>query len=350
MRSSVSTSRVHVADLDPRLVHVFGQVLGHALGERRDQRAIALGGGRLALLDQVLDLLLDRPDLDRRIDQAGGADHLFGEDAAGLLHLPRARRRRDEDRLRPHRVPFVEAQRPVVDRADGRRKPYSASVILRRWSPRDMPLTWPHGDVALVDEQHRVLGQIFEQRRRRLARHAAGEEAAVILDAGAGAGGGDHLQVEVGALLQPLRLQQLALADQLLQPLGQLEPDRLGRLLERRPGRDIVRVGEDADRVEAGDLLAGQRIELDDLLHLVAEEGRRATRYPHSARGRSPGCRRARGNCRGRRRRRCACTGARPACGRSPTGRRSGPSSGRRSSPNRSRPSRCRRGTTPRRR
>jgi fructoselysine-6-P-deglycase FrlB-like protein len=31
-----------------------------------------------------------------------------------------------------------------------------------------------HGDVALVDEQQRVLGQIFEQRRRRLARQAAG--------------------------------------------------------------------------------------------------------------------------------------------------------------------------------
>src|SRR3546814_4495685 len=27
--------------------------------------------------------------------------------------------------------------------ADGRRKPYSASVVLRCWSPRDMPLTCP---------------------------------------------------------------------------------------------------------------------------------------------------------------------------------------------------------------
>src|SRR3546814_16181973 len=27
--------------------------------------------------------------------------------------------------------------------AEGRRKPYSASVIFRLWSPRDMPLIWP---------------------------------------------------------------------------------------------------------------------------------------------------------------------------------------------------------------
>ena len=101
--------------------------------------------------------------------------------------------------------------------------------------------------MALVDEQQRVLGQIFEQRRRRLAGQAAGEEAAVILDAVAAAGRGDHLQVEVGALLEPLMLDQLALRLQLLEPLGQLVADRLGRLLHRRAGGDVVRVGVDAD-------------------------------------------------------------------------------------------------------
>ena len=126
--------------------------------------------------------------------------------------------------------------------------------------------------VALVHEQQRVLGQIFEQGGRRLARHPPGQEAAVVLDPRAGPGGGDHLQVEVGALLQPLRFQQLALGHQLLQPLGQLVLDRLGRLLQRRTGRHVMRVGEHADVVERRDLLAGQRIELDDLLDLVAEE------------------------------------------------------------------------------
>ena len=66
--------------------------------------------------------------------------------------------------------------------------------------------------------------------------------------------------------------EQLALGLQLLEPLGQLEPDRLGRLLHRRPGRDVVRIGVDPHLFEARALLAGQRIELDDLLDLVAEE------------------------------------------------------------------------------
>ncbi len=35
---------MHVAHADALLMHVFGEVLGHALGEHGDQRAVALAG------------------------------------------------------------------------------------------------------------------------------------------------------------------------------------------------------------------------------------------------------------------------------------------------------------------
>ena len=174
------------------------------------RRAIAfLRRRRPGLEHEIVDLRLDRPDLDRRVDQPGRADDLLGEDAAGLLHLPWPRRGRDAHRLRAHRVPFVEAQRAVVDagrqaKAILRQRDLAAMVAPRHAADlRD-------GLVALVDEQQRVLGEIFEQRRRRLAGQTAGEEARVVLDAGAGAGRRDHLEIEVGALLDPLRLDQLA--------------------------------------------------------------------------------------------------------------------------------------------
>ncbi len=59
---------MHVADLDPRLVHELGQVLGHPLGQRGDERAIARRGHLAAFGDQIVDLFLDRADFDRRID------------------------------------------------------------------------------------------------------------------------------------------------------------------------------------------------------------------------------------------------------------------------------------------
>jgi hypothetical protein len=130
-------------------------------------------------------------------------------------------RRRHADRLRAHRVPFVEAQRPVVDR---RRQ---AEAI---FGERDFPsmvaarhrADLRHDLVAFVDEQHGIFGEIFEQRGGRLAGQATGQEAAVIFDPSAAAGRRDHLEVEVRPLLQPLVLEQLALRLQLLQPFGQL--------------------------------------------------------------------------------------------------------------------------------
>ncbi len=127
-------------------------------------------------------------------------------------------------------------------------------------------------DMAFVHEQQRVVRQIFKQGRRRFPRHTSGEEAGIILNARAASGRRDHFEVEIGALFQPLGFEQFAFRDQLLQPFLKLKLNRFHRLFQRRAGRHIVAVGIDADIIEAGDLLAGQRIELDDLLNIIPKE------------------------------------------------------------------------------
>jgi len=263
--------RMHVADLDPRFVHIFGQIFRHPLGQRGDERAIAEFGGLAAFDDQVLHLFLDRLDLDRRVDQAGGADDLFAEHAAGLLHLPPARRRGDADGLGTHRIPFVEAQRAVVDRRRQAESIFGQRDLTLVIAPRHA-VDLADRLMALIDEQQGVFRQIFEQGRRRFARQATGEEAGVILDPRATAGGGDHLQVEIGPLFQPLVLQQLALRLQLFQPFGKFVADRFHRLFQRRARGDVVRIRIDADIIEVRDLLPGQGIELGNLLDIVAKE------------------------------------------------------------------------------
>ena len=212
-----------------------------------------------------------RADQHGRIDQAGRPDDLLGEDAAGLLQLPAAGRRRDEDGLRPHGVPFLEAQRAVVD-AGGQAEAIFGEGGFAPIVAAEHAADLRHGDVALIDEDERIVGQIFEQGRRRLAGLAPGEIARIVLDAGAGAGRLDHLEVEQGALLQPLRLEQASGADELVEPLLQLLLDAAHRLLQRRLRRHIMGVGVDLHQAELVGLGAGQGIELGQALDLVAEQ------------------------------------------------------------------------------
>ena len=262
---------MHVAGLDPGLVEIFGQILGHPLGERGHQHPFAAPGPLLRFVDQVVDLALHRPDIHDRIDQAGRADHLVGENAAGLFQFPIAGRCGYEHGLRPHLVPFLEFQRPVIDagrqpEAEFREDRFSRKVALVH------AVKLRHRDVALVDEDDGVLGQVFEQGRRRLAGRAAGQIARIVLDAVAGAGRGQHLEIVGRALFEPLGLQQLALGVQRRQPLLQFDLDAGDGLAQRRLGRHIVAVGEDDDIVQRLHLLACQRIEFPDALDLVAEQ------------------------------------------------------------------------------
>ncbi len=200
---------VHVAHAHAVLVQVLGEVLRHALGEHGDERAVALQRGVADLRRDVVDLGAGGAHLDGRVDEAGRADHLLDEDAAGAVHLPGAGRGGDVHGLRAHRLPFLEAQRAVVH-AGGQAEAVFGERRLAAEVAAIHAADLRHGDVALVGEDEGVVGQVLEEGRRRLARPAPGEVARIVLDAGAGAGGLHHLEVEHAALLEPLGLQQPA--------------------------------------------------------------------------------------------------------------------------------------------
>ena len=126
--------------------------------------------------------------------------------------------------------------------------------------------------MALVDEHQRILRQIIQQRRRRLARQPSGEVAAVVLDAVAVADLLDHLQVEERALMDALRLQQSSLPLEQRLPSLQLVLDRFDRLLETRPRHDEVRLRINRQAIEQSDFVSGQRIECAEFLDIVSPE------------------------------------------------------------------------------
>ena len=124
-----------------------------------------------------------RPHLDRRIHQPGRPDDLLDDHAAAPSPARTGPGVADtKTTCRDALLPLLEVQRPVVER---RRQP--EAVRDQHFLARPVAVVHAadlrHGLVALVDDDQRVVGQVVEQRRRRLARRAAGQVPRVVLDA-----------------------------------------------------------------------------------------------------------------------------------------------------------------------
>ena len=126
--------------------------------------------------------------------------------------------------------------------------------------------------MRLVDDTEIVFREIVEQARRSLARLPTAEQPRVVLYAGTASHFHQHIDVEVGAGLQALRLQQLVLRPQLRQPVRQLRADARDGALDGGPLRDEVSRRIYRRTVHRLDDVAGQRVDLGDALDLIAPE------------------------------------------------------------------------------
>ena len=118
----------------------------------------------------------------------------------------------------------------------------------------------------------RVVGEEVEQRVRRLARLAAREVPAVVLDPRAVADLQEHLHVVPRPRREPLGFEELALVLERLEPLVQLVLDRLDRPLDPLLGQDEVLGRVDVHLLLLFEDRAGQRVDHGEGLDLVAEQ------------------------------------------------------------------------------
>src|SRR5438270_16904 len=148
--------------------------------------------------EEVVDLSLGLAHLDLRIDESGRPDDLL-DDVRGVLELVGPRRRRNVDGLIETLLELRERQRTVVERA---RQPETVvdQNFLARAVPEVHATHLRDRDVGLVHEREEVRREVVEERPGPAAGGTAREMSRVVLDARAGAGLAQHLEVEVGAL------------------------------------------------------------------------------------------------------------------------------------------------------
>src|SRR5690606_510874 len=201
----------------------------------------------------------------------GRSHDLLRHVAKRPLQLIGARRGADVQGLSLDGFELFELQGPVVHGAGQAEAELNQNVLARSVTlvhAADLR----HGDVRLVDHDQRVARKIVQQARRRAAGRAAFKVPRVILDALAGADFAHQLQVVLRALLDALRLKQLAPAFEGLHLRRNLGFDLLQGFIHARLRRDVVRGGIDRDLVQLPQHLAGQRIDLPDRFQLIAEE------------------------------------------------------------------------------
>ncbi|SIN00422.1 Uncharacterised protein [Mycobacteroides abscessus subsp. abscessus] len=262
--------RVQVLHLDPVLHQVVGEVLGHALGQGRDQHALIPVGAPGDLLQQVIDLVLGGLDGHLRVHQAGRADDLLHVPVR-LGQLVLARRGGHVDGLPDPLQELVPLQRPVIQ---GRGQP--EAVLHQGALAGHIALVHPadlrHRHVGLVDDQQEVIREVIQQAVRCGAGRAPVDVPGVVLDPGGEAHLLHHLDVVSGAHPQPLGLHELVLVLQLLQPLGQLVLDAVDGFGHALRTGHIVAGGEHVHLRLLPDHLSGQRVQGMDGFDLIPEE------------------------------------------------------------------------------
>ncbi len=236
---------MQIAHLDTVVAEEFSQLLGHALGQRRHQHAFVFLDAQGDFGHQVIDLRAGGTHADGGIDQTGRAHHLL-HDLSGVLFLIVGRRRGHEHRLPHLALEFIEAQRPVVERG---RQPESVihEIGLARAVAVVHAVELPHQHVRLVEEHQRILRQIVDQGRRRLARFCATQMTRIVFDAFGKTDFLHHLKVEAGALFQPLFLDQLVLLAEPFEPLAQFVLDGVDRAQHGGARRHVMRAGIDRE-------------------------------------------------------------------------------------------------------
>ena len=290
--------RVQVARAEAELEQVAREVLGHLLGQRRDQHALVAVDAHAHLAHQVVDLVARRADVDLRVDDPGRSHDLL-DDAPRARALELAGGRRHEHDLRRDAQELLEGLRAVVERAR-----QAEAVLDERLLARAVALV--HAAdlrdrlVGLVDEADEVAREVVDQAVRALAGLAAVEDPRVVLDPRAVADLAQHLHVVLRALAQAVGLEQLALGLELRGALRELLADlarRRARSSRRRrcsasPARSRrARGSRRSARRSAGRTRTASRPR-----RRTGPRGRRSRRRP----GRPRASRPSRGSCRAR--------------------------------------------------
>lgn len=220
---------------------------------------------------QVRDLLRGRVDKNFGVDEARGADDLFGDASAAEFEFEGAGGRGCEDDVFPSLVKFLEAQRAVVEGAGQAEavldEDFFSAAVAGVHSAK-----LRNGDVRFVDEEKKIIRKIIEQGIGSGAGLEAGHVPGVVFDAAAIADFLNHLEVVECSGFEALGFEQFAFVAKLHEALLQFLTDALVCGFDAVGGQDIVFCREDENLMFLREDFGGDGIDVGDFFDAVAEK------------------------------------------------------------------------------
>ena len=261
---------MHIAHLDPGLLQVDRQILGHALGQGGDEHTLLLLHRGIALGNEVVDLALDGADFDFGIQKSRGADHLL-HDLPGPLLFKGGGGGGDVDPLAHPGLELREGQGAVVKGRGQAEAVVDQGLLAAAVSGIHGPYLG-QGHMALVHKEEEVIGEVVQQGHGGRAGGSALDHPGVVLDAAAEADLLEHFDVVHGALADALGLQELLILLEPALPFLHLALDVQNGPVQLLPGGHIVAGRVDGHMIHHPLHQARDGIDLGDAVDLVPEK------------------------------------------------------------------------------
>ena len=260
-----------VGCVDSVAQQVFGQFLCHSFGQCRNKGAFAPAACALYFLHQVVHRKVRGTHFDNRVEQSGGAYHLFHHHTTALCQFVIGRSGTHIDDLGHHLAELVKAQRAVVF---GCRQ--TETILHQGFFARAVAAIHAtdlrHADVAFVDNHQEVLGKEVEQTIRPCAGGASVKVARIVLDAAAMPQLANHFDVVSNALFQAFGFKHFALGFEFCHLLHQVVLNGADGSLLCLFGSEKEVGGIDFILFETSQPHPGLCVHFFDAFHLVSPE------------------------------------------------------------------------------
>ena len=172
---------VDVAAFDAQAFEVLREFLGHSFGQCGHQDALVVGQRFPDLHHQIVDLVVTGTNVNGRIEQPRGANHLLHHHAFGTFELEVRRGGAHVNGLVDDAVKFLVGEGAVVQ-SGGQSKAMVDQIDLARPVATEHGANLRNGHVALVNHHEEVFGEVVEETERSLTGLTTVEIPGVILD------------------------------------------------------------------------------------------------------------------------------------------------------------------------